>query len=328
MMSRGRVRVLGPRRALSTISLLIALGTQVAFAQDLNVILPVSEIESRLQDRPFQVLDWRGSRRPEDRTQRATITFEDSVVLIAKWANAPPNGGDRFNNEPRYEVAAYRVQKLFLDEPDYVVPPTVLRAFPIEFVRAQMPEVKPTFGIARGSVLVALQYWLTSVTTEGFWDPMRARKDTAYARHIGDFNILTYVIRHSDANAGNYLISTSPENPRVFSVDNGVAFASEESNRGAEWRELLVERLPRRTIERLKGITRAQLEALLGVFAEFEIRDGALVAVPPGENLGVHKGVRRAEGRIQLGLTQLEIREVEQRIKRLVGEAGRGRRLF
>ena len=103
-----------------------------------------------------------------------------------------------------------------------------------------------------------------------------------------------------------------------FSVDNGVSFASEESNRGAHWRELLVERLPRRTVERLKTITLEQLEQALTVLGEFEIRDGIMVPVAAGVNLGDHRGVRRGEGRIQLGLTQREIRDTEQRIRRLV----------
>ena len=299
------------------VATLLALPGQAGSAQDLNILLPAGEIEDRLRNRPFEILSWRGSRREEDRTQRVTLAFEDSVVLIAKWANAPAGGG-MFNNEPRYEVAAFEVQKLFLDESEYVVPPTVLRAFPIEYVRRQMPEANPTFGTAPGSILVALQYWLTGVTQEGFWDKQRARTDTAYARHIGNFNILTYIIRQSDANQGNFLISTSSENPRVFSVDNGVSFASEESNRGAHWRELLVERLPRRTVERLKTITLEQLEQALTVLGEFEIRDGIMVPVAAGVNLGDHRGVRRGEGRIQLGLTQREIRDTEQRIRRLV----------
>ncbi|NJD11319.1 MAG: hypothetical protein FIB01_13085 [Gemmatimonadetes bacterium] len=327
MIDRGQGR--GTRRwpVLVGTLLLTALSGRAAVAQDANIIIPAAEIETRLQEQPFRILGWRGSRREEDRTQRATIAFPDSFVLIVKWANAPPNGTGRFNNEPRYEVAAYQLQKLFLDEPDYVVPTTVLRAFPIEHVRAQLPEVKPTFKAAPGSVLVALQYWLSAVTPDGYWDEERAGADTAYARHIGDFNILTYVIRHSDANAGNYLVSTEAENPRVFSVDNGVAFASEESDRGAPWRELVVKRLPRRTVERLKAVTRAQLDQALGVLAEYEIRDSALAPVPPGANLDEHKGVRRAGQRIQVGMTEYEIRAVEERIRQLVREAD-GRKLF
>ena len=314
------------RRGLCALVLQSVAWSTPAAAQDLNVVLPIPQIEARLRAEPFRIVDWRGSRRPEDRTQRATIAFEDSVVLIAKWANAPQNGS-RFNNEPRYEMAAYEIQKLFLDESEYVVPPTVLRAFPIEFVREQMPEVKPTFGSAPGSVVVALQYWLSAVTPKDFWNHVRARSDTLYARHIGNFNIFTVVVRHSDANVGNYLISTAEANPRVFSVDNGIAFGSNESDKGFAWRDVQVERFPRRTIERLRQVTRQQLEETLETLAEFEVQDGRLVPVEPGPPLSRNVGVRREGNRVQFGLTRSEIRQVEQRIHELM-RAANERRLF
>jgi hypothetical protein len=286
-------------------------------AQDLNFVYPIAEIEARLRDQPFRILDWRGSRAPGDRTQRVTLSYEDGSTMIAKWATAP-NNGSAFNNEPRYETAAYVIQQLFLDEADYVVPPTLLRAVPLPVLREQVPEARATFREAPGSALVALQYWLSAVTPDNFWDRQRARTDSVYARHIGNFNILTYVIRHNDANVGNFLISESETQPRVFAVDNGVAFASPASNRGFDWRELQVERLPRRTIERLDAITREQLEQALGVVAEFAIRDGELVPVQPGPNLARNRGVRRTAERIQLGLTTPEIRAVESRIRNLV----------
>ena len=42
--------------------------------------------------------------------------------------------GDIFNNVPRYEIAAYRLQMLYLDPDDYVTQqrPTVLRAVALE----------------------------------------------------------------------------------------------------------------------------------------------------------------------------------------------------
>jgi hypothetical protein len=316
------------RRVLFGAVLLATLCATPARAQDFNIAFPITEIEARLLAAPFRIIDWRGSRMPDDRTQRTALEFVDSVVLIAKWANAPANGA-MFNNEPRYEVAAYEIQKLFLDEPDLVVPPTVLRAVPLDFMQEQIPTARATFREAPGSVLVALQYWLHGVTPENFWDVRRARTDSVYARHIANFNILTYVIRHSDANRGNYLISTHAEHPRVFSVDNGISFASRDSDRGFEWREMQVERLPRHTIERLATITLDQLEQTLGVLAEFEIRDGELVAVPPGANLSRDRGVRRTAERIQLGLTAREIREVDRRIRTLVRQAnGRQFQLF
>jgi hypothetical protein len=289
-----------------------------------NILHPADEIEQRLGSRPFTVVDWRGARAEGDRTQRALLSFEDSVVMLAQWATAPVNG-EAFNNEPRYEAAAYEIQKLFLDEPEYVVPPTVLRALPIAFVREQIPGARPTFREAPGSVVVALQYWLIGVTPQNYWDPQRANTDDLYARHIGNLNILTYLIRHSDANVGNFLISDAADDPRVFAVDNGVAFRSPESNRGAMWRDLQVKRLPRHTVERLRRITREELERTLAVLQEYEIHDGQLVPVVPGPNPAPSRGVRRSRERIQFGLTAREIREVESRLRQLVRQVDAGR---
>jgi hypothetical protein len=294
-----------------------------------NILLPAVEAERRLRSEPFRIGDWRGSRAEGDRTQRALLIFPDSTVIAAKWAIAPSGGGQTFNNEPRYEAAAYEIQKLFLDEHYYVVPPTVLRAVPLDLTREQIPGARATFREAPRSVLVALQYWLIGTTQQGYWDPQRARTDDRYAVHIGNFNILTYLIRHVDANVGNFLISDALDNPRVFSVDNGVAFNSPESNRGAMWRDMQVKRLPRQTAERLRAITREDLERVLGVLAEYEIRDGLLVAVPPGPNMSPGRGIRRSAERIQLGLSTREIQGVETRLRQLLRQVdGRHLTLF
>jgi hypothetical protein len=280
-------------------------------------------IEEYMRADGFQIIDWRGSRAPGDRTQQVTLQFPDQTLIKVKWANAP-RGGGMFNNQPRYERAAFVLQKMFLGEDEYVVPPTILRVFPLEYVRAQVPEITPTFGKA-ASVLVALQYWVPQLTPENFWDKQRAETDTLYARRIGNMNILTHLIRHADANIGNFLISEVPDDPRVYSVDNGVSFRSEPSNRGTEWRDLRVKRLPAATVERLRAITRADLDAALGVLAEFEIRDGQLVEVPPGENLGAGRGVRQSDDRIQLGLTSPEIGDVENRLRNLLKNVDSGK---
>ncbi|HSJ05687.1 MAG TPA: hypothetical protein VK936_03225, partial [Longimicrobiales bacterium] len=235
-----------------------------------------------------------------------------------------PNASE-FNNEPRFELAAYEIQKLFLAEPELAVPPTVLRAFPLEYVRERIPHATATFREAPRSVLVALQYWLMGVTPENFWDARRARSDTVYARHIGNFNIVTHLIRHHDANVGNFLISENPENPRVFAVDNGVAFSAPVSNRGHMWRDLQVRQLPGHTVERLRLVTREDLDRALGVLAEWEVHDGILVRVPPGENMSPGRGVRRSSQRIQVGLTSQEINGVENRIRQLLRRVDEGR---
>jgi hypothetical protein len=313
----------------AVVSLIVLAGTMLlpardAVAQTENFALPIPDIEVRLRTAPFSILDWRGSRKPDDRTQRVVLEFEDSVLLVVQWASAP-RGGATFNNEPRYEAAAYEIQKLFLDPDELVVPPTVIRAFPLAFVAAQAPDQRATLSQAPGSVVVALQYWLRNVQPTDFWQPDRVRTDTVYARRIANFNILTYLIGHMDGNTGNFLISTYAEDPHVFSVDNGVSFRSEPSNRGDEWKEIRVDRLPLRVIERLEGVSTADLEAALGVLVEFRIHDGELVQVEPGENFSRNRGVRTRDDRIQFGLTSREIRDVDQRLKSLVRDAKRRR---
>ena len=313
------------RRIMAVLVLLAAVAAADAGAQDANVLLPVDSIEELLARESFEIIDRRGSRFQGDRTNRVTFSFPGGAVLAAKWARAA-RGGEEVNNSPRFELAAYEVQKLFLDAADYVVPPTVARAFPVDVYQQHDPgpAVGPTFR-GTGSVLVVLQYWLFNVTGDDYWDPDRFASDTAYARHFGNFNVLTYLVRHVDENAGNYLISTEGSSPRVFAVDNGMAFSSDESDRGYSWRELKVDRLPRSTVERLRAITHQELARRLGTVAEFRIRgDGTLETVEPGENLRPGRGVRRSGDRIQLGLTGREIDAVWRRLGRLIARADDG----
>ena len=302
---------------------LALLGTSRLAAQDTNVHLPVAVIEQRITADTFQILRIEGSRRPNDRTQRVTLAFPDSSVIIVKWAIFAP-GGDVFNNSPRYEIAAYEFQKMFLDEPDYVVPPTVSRAFGLEWYRQLDKDVRPTFG-GTGSVLVTLQYWLGAVTNDNVFDLKRFETDTAYARHMANLNLFTHLVKHNDANVGNVLVSTNPVNPRLFAVDNGLAFGTEESDRGTDWRDLRVPGVPLQTIERLRNITREDLERTLGVVAEYDIRDGVFVPAGKTENSSRGRGVRKNDTKLQLGLTRIEIDGVAQRIRNLLRRVDSGR---
>lgn len=293
-----------------------ALLASAATAQDGNILLRVPDIEQRMRAEPFEILDRRDSRFEGDRTQRVLLTFSDSSTMIVKWARSA-EGGQTFNNQPRYELAAYELQKLFLDESDLVVPPTVARAFSLDWYRTLDPNARPTFRNA-SSVLVVLQYWLASVTNKDVFDERRLQDDTAYARHLGNLNVLTYLIRHSDSNLGNVLMSTDSSRPRLFSVDNGVAFDSPQSDRGILWRSIRTRRLPASTVERLRQIRREDLDRALSVVAQFEIRDGEMVAVPPTEPLSRASGVRRRDNVLQLGLTSREISGVETRLRALL----------
>jgi len=290
--------------------------------QSVNLLHAPEEVERRLGQEAFEVLRRVGSRFEGDRTQQATLRFGDGERMLVKWARAPL-GGEAYNNRPQYEVAAYRLQKLFLDPEDYVVPPTVARCFPVEWYRNLEPRVVPTFRDAR-DVLVVLQYWLWNVSSWDGPDRGRIASDTLYARRVANFNLLTYLIRHNDANEGNYLVSEDSTDRRLFVVDNGLSFGWDRSDRGHHWRELRVDRLPRETVERLRRLDEELLNERLGIVAHFEERNGHLIPVLPGHNLNPGKGMRRDEGVLQMGLAEGEISRVWERIRQVLERVDRG----
>jgi hypothetical protein len=240
-----------------------------------------------------------------------------------KWATSA-RGGEAFNNQPRYEAAAYELQRLYLGERDLVVPPTVLRMIPTAVFASAKLRGEPTFDDTP-SVLVALQYWTTDVTADNVFDTKRAERDSGYARHLGDLNILTYLIRQRDSNKGNVLVSVDSANPRLFAVDNGVAFESQPSNRGTDWQYMRVKRISATTAARLRAISDTTLARALGVIAQFERRGDEYVATASGANLDPDRGVRRNATTLQFGLTRSEIDGVRDRLRDLIERIDRGK---
>ncbi|MDH3732164.1 MAG: hypothetical protein OEU54_01470 [Gemmatimonadota bacterium] len=302
-----------------------------SWGQDANMALPVDQLEEIMSTGDFQVVSVTTSRGlPSERTYQITAQAGNAMIQM-KYAPAA-RGADEFNNRPRYELAAYEIQKLFLDPEHYAVPPTRARAFPRSQVQGVLdmlqvdykPEAESTFG-DWDMTLVLLQYWLWNVEVPDELDDGDRQEDDVYATHLGNFNLVTYLIRHNDSNEGNFLRSTVAESPRIFSVDNGVAFSNEESNRGFYWRDVQVDRFPAESIERLRSITEDELQAALGTVAEFELQGGQFVQVPSTENMNPGRGVRAGDGRIQLGLTESEVRQMYRRLERLIGWIDGGR---
>jgi hypothetical protein len=137
-------------------------------------------------------------------------------------------------------------------------------------------------------------------------------------------NILTCLIQHRDSNAGNFLLGRTGPGPRVFSIDNGVAFASKDSDRGMLWKDLRVKRLPGDAVARLRGIRREDLEARLGVLAQWRMRDGHYVPVAPSGNLAPARGVRHRGDDLQMGLTEAEIADVFRQAQHLLARVDAG----
>lgn len=309
---------------LMAAALLTLVAPAGAGAQDANILFPPDSLEQWLRYADFEVVDSRPSRGlPGERTSRSALQFDNGQMLVVKWAVAPEDG-EAYNNNPRYEVGAYELQKLFLEPHEYVVPPTVMRAFDLAWIRTLEPDVYPTFDDTE-SVLVVLQYWLFNIGGDQVWDADRFEADTVYAHHLANFNIFTYLAHHNDQNQGNYLISGMEDSPRIFSVDNGIAFNASMSDQGARWRTVRVDRLPRATVERLRALTEAEVRAHLETLAQFRIEpDGTLTQEPPGPATDPGRGIRRTDTTLQLGLTGREIDDVWRRIQRLLGRVDDG----
>jgi len=291
----------------------------VADATDVNIPVPVEALERQLGTEPFSIAAAEISRPKAkgDITLKAEVSFSGNPPYRVKLRRADP-GAETFNNRPRYDLAAYELQKLFLEPSEYVVPPTALRTMPVPELLPYAPEARPTF---RGSdeVLVVLQYWLQEVkVVADVYDPALFTSDPGYARHVGQLNVLTYLIEHGDANLGNFLASRAEHAPRVFSVDNGVAFAHNESDRSDVWKYLRVPGLPADTVARLRSLTEETLQQKLGVLGQWRLDDDRWIAEPPGPNLAPQRGVRQKDGVVQMGLTKSEIAQLDRRRMQLL----------
>ena len=318
------------RKLVSTIIphslLFITICVSNLLAQNSNFLLPISETERRFQFEDLNIFKFKDIRSRSDIVKRVILRWSDGSYTQAKWKRAPHNGHAR-NNAPRYEIAAYQFQKLFLEEHEYVVPPTVMRNFPLKKYREiekSLVQINPTFDNTNG-VCFVLQYWLENVSVHDIYNKKRFENDATYARELANMNIFSYLIRHSDSNIGNFLISTDPNNPRVFSVDNGMAFGSREGQRGHKWRVIRVKRLPRETIERIRNIQLEDLHKTLGVVAQLEVLNGQMMFTESTENINPSQGVRISENIIQFGLTTKEIDDIFARQQTLIKKIDTGK---
>jgi hypothetical protein len=312
------------RVGVFAVPLLLFLAAAAA-AQDANIKLPIAELERLLAAEPLVIAHAEISRpnAKGDITLKADVSFGGAAPLRVKLRKAEP-GANSFNNVPRYDLAAYELQKFFLDPAEYVVPPTNLRMVSLADFAKYSPGVRRTFPAA-DQVVAVVQYWLSDIKSiPDVYDAARFAADPVYARHIGQLNVLTHLIRHRDSNQGNFLIGKAEKGARVFSIDHGVAFASAESDRGDVWKDMRVTRLPADTVERLRKITPELLTDRLCVLAQWQLKDGNYVAVAKGERMSESRGVRRSGYDLQMGLNKSEIRAIYRLLERLLERVDAG----
>jgi hypothetical protein len=280
---------------------------------------------------PLRIVENRPTQRGLSGARRVVLDLPDHELRVkAKWKPVPARF-DGVNNSPRRELAAYEVQKLFLDPENYVVPTSAMRCLSSGHV-VTTPGAPGDDGRFQGTLpgtmcqLGLLSLWLERVDLpEKILDLDRFDSDSDYARHRADFNLTTYLIKHLDGRRGNILVSTSPNDPRVFAIDNGVAFGGFFYNWFVpNWSKIRVPALRRESIDRLRALEFEDLQAL-GVIAQLEIQpNGDLMTVAPTLNLDADDGVRFEEGTIQFGLDEDEIEDLWGRIEDILEDVDEG----
>jgi hypothetical protein len=200
------------------------------------------------------------------------------VVFRAKW-RATSTATRR--NSPRRELAAYAVQKVFLEPDEYVVPPTARHCFPLEASRAVVDRRARATSSDPPCVEGVLSYWLEDVqslnsATRAGWfhgadghalDRALFDGNATYRDSIAMVNLFTYVIGHADSHAANFVITVDREHPLVYSVDNSLSLGMARNRHLAarhDWSRLQVPALPRAVTDRLRN-ARGRLDEVDGL---------------------------------------------------------------
>ena len=253
-----------------------------------------------------------------------------SVVFRAKWR---AHSTTTPRNSPRFELAAYALQKLFLEPHEYVVPPTAPYCFPLAAYHAIVDRNAHETFPRSGCVYGVLSYWLEDVTAvhdanKAGWfhglhhhvfDPHLFERDLAYRDSLTRVNLLSYLIAHGDTHARNFVIARSETEPpvhTVYSIDNSKSFTAAK-NTGIKlffnWSMIRVPALPRAPIERMRSADLSSLAAI----AVLRPASDRLVATEIGAEK-TQTGIDWTSDQLVIGLTPPEIEVVRVRIDALL----------
>jgi len=268
-----------------------------------------------------------------ERTARGTtgaleLVTSDSVSgkdIKWKFKKNVPGYVDSVNTSPRKELAAYKIQKLFLDPEDYVVPTCLSFCVPRDRFMKKGGYAAATLK-GTDCVLGLASIWMVDVTVpETLYDESRFLEDPTYAYFMSNFNLLTYLIQHRDPREGQFLVSKNDERRQLFSIDNGISFGFWPYNiLIQQWDRINLPALRQDSIERLRKIQRQDLD-FLGVLAQLELDDnGILQPKPVGKNLDPKVGAKYTDGTLQYGLSKSEIDAVWDRIQNVIADVDAG----
>jgi hypothetical protein len=244
-------------------------------------------------------------------------------------------------NDPRKELGAYAVAKLFLEPHEYVVPPTSGHCFPLEHYRARVDATAPPSFEKEGvrCVFGILSYWLENVADpegareDGVWskdgilDEQLFQKDPTYRQSIANLNLLTYLIHHADSHDMQFLVTKDKQSPRVYSVDNSMTFESVKNPMTLfreDWSVIRVPALSKNSLARLTSLNNDDWTRLTSIEMH-QKRGGQLQLGPYDPPIGpADAGVRWVGLGLQIGLTENEIAGVRRRLSKLVDRIRRG----
>ena len=283
----------------------------------------------RFDRRTIEIVAYTGAGAGVTGARKVTIRIAGQAQDLTLKAKDFPSGLDGSNNSPRREIAAYFLQRFFLDPVDYVVPTAGVRCIPPAKWRSGDTHI-PIRLPGTECALVSYAFWLENVTLpDSVYDKQRFLTDARYAYNLANFNILTYLVNHHDTRYGNILVSKNDEDRRVFAIDNGTTFGAFFFNwfypPSFSWRNIKVPALPRNAVDRLRKLKEEDIESL-GVILQLDAdQDGILRIVEPGETIDEEEGVSVRGTTLQLGLTDDEIENVWERIEDLLEDVDDGK---
>jgi hypothetical protein len=257
----------------------------------------------------------------------------EGVVFRARWRAQSTSG---LINEPRKELAAHAVQRLFLDDDELVVPPTVAHCFPLSDYRRFAPDEKSSFAHV-DCVLGFASYWLEGVKTveaaededwiekdTGILDEELFDEDALYRASVTRANLLTFLINHGDAHGKQFMLERTPRGLRTYIVDNSIAFLSIKNPMlllREDWSKIQVPALSKPAIARLKALSERDV-ARLATIAELELHGQQLTLARGSGAHSQHEpdgsAMSWAGARLRIGLTRSEIELVSARIRELL----------
>ena len=184
------------RKALQAWMLAAALVPAALVGQDLNVTRPAVELERLLAEAPKRIVSAEISRPKAkgDITLKADVSFGGAPPLRVKLRKASPAP-----TIPSTTSRATTSRRTNCRSFSSILPSTWCRPRRCAWCRWRTSRNTRPASSARfrgaDQVLAVVQYWLSDIkVVEDVYDPARFAADPVYARHIGQLNVLTYLI--------------------------------------------------------------------------------------------------------------------------------------